>query len=48
MIIMSKDMWPAAISKWNYLVNKMAYIKWVSIMLERCRDVIKNKGFSIK
>jgi hypothetical protein len=48
MILTSKDMWPAAKKEWLDLVEKQAYIKWVKTMNERCRDVIKNRGFSTK
>ena len=48
MILTSQDMWPAATYEWNQLVEREAYIKWVKSMPERCRDVIKNRGFSTK
>ena len=48
MILTSEDMWPAAVYEWNKLVNRSAYVKWVQTMPERCRDVIKNRGFSTK
>lgn len=48
MIFTSKDMWPAVKKEWLALVEKQVYIKWVKTMNERCRDVIKNRGFSTK
>ena len=48
MILTSADIWPAAEFEWNTLVEKSAYIKWIQSMPERCRDVIKNNGFSTK
>ena len=48
MILISEDIWLAAIYEWNKLINRLAYIKWVQTILKRYRDVIKNRGFSIK
>lgn len=48
MILTSKDMWPAAQYEWLQLVERRAYIKWIHSIPERCRDVIKNRGFATK
>ena len=48
MILTSNDMWPAAKKEWLALVERQAYLKWVHSMPERCRDVIKCRGFSTK
>ena len=48
MILTSKDIRPAAKYEWLQLVEHEAYIKWIHSMPERCRDVIKNRGFATK
>lgn len=48
MILTSKDIWPAAQYKWNELMKREIYIKWIHNISQRCRNVIKNRGFSTK
>jgi len=48
MITTKKDIWPAAKKEWLQLVDESAYVKWVESMPQRCKDVIKNRGFSTK
>ena len=48
MITNAKDMFAAATKEWEALVDGGHHLKYVKTMQERCRAVIKNRGFSTK
>ena len=48
MIASKGPMFQAATEEWNRLVEDRAYVKWIASMPDRCRAVIKAKGFSTK
>lgn len=48
LITNEKDMFEAASREWLELVGKGKPEKWMASMKDRCRAVIKNRGFSTK
>ena len=46
LITNEKDMFEAASREWEGLLERKKHVQWISTMKDRCKAVIKNRGFA--